>query len=76
MILYKNRFIFDDSVPGRDTHWRVRGLVFDPDQSAAEVKRLECADIICTSRDEASEYALTLCKAWVDGLRVERKVRH
>lgn len=76
MIVYKNRLITDDSVPGRDTHWRARGLVFDPNRSAAEVKRLECADIICTSRDEASEIALTLCKAWVEGLQVERNATY
>jgi hypothetical protein len=51
--------------------WRSRGLVFDPERSAREIKRLECGDIVCTTSEEAKEYALTLCKAWIDGLKSE-----
>jgi hypothetical protein len=43
-------------------------VVFDPKHPTKEVKRLECSEIISTSRAEAQGYALTLCRAWIDGL--------
>jgi hypothetical protein len=66
---YKNHPIHGVAVPGRGMLWRSRGLVFDPEQPQREVKRFECADILCTTSEEAQEYALILCKAWIDGLR-------
>jgi hypothetical protein len=61
------------------SHLRLRGFrarnamalsrgVFDPKHPTREVNRLECSEIISTSREEAQEYALTLCRAWIDGL--------
>ena len=66
---YKDHPIDGIAVLGRGTLWRPRGLVFDPECPAREIKRLECADIVCTSSEEAQEYSITLCKAWIDGLK-------
>jgi hypothetical protein len=68
---YKNHPIHGVAVPGQGMLWHSRGLVFDPERPVTEIKRLECPDIVCTSSEEAQEYALTLCKAWIDGLNSE-----
>lgn len=73
---YRNHPIQGVAIPGRGELWRSRGLVFDPESPAREIQRLECADIICTSSQEAKEYALTLCKAWVDGPKPELNTTH
>jgi hypothetical protein len=65
---YKNHPIYCFAVSERGMLWHSRGVIFDPQRSTREIKRLECTDIICTSREEAEEYALTLCRAWIDGL--------
>ena len=41
-----------------------------------ELKRLECADIVCRTRKEAEEVAVILCEAWIDGLRPEPNKPH
>jgi hypothetical protein len=71
MTHYKNHPIHGLAVPGLGMLWHSRGLVFDPEQPAREIKRLECADIVCTSSQEAEELALILCKAWIDGIKPE-----
>jgi hypothetical protein len=65
---YKNHLIYAFAVSERGMLWHSRGVIFDPQRSTREMKRLECREIICTSREEAEEYALTLCRAWIDGL--------
>jgi hypothetical protein len=58
------------SQPGR--RWRPKGLVFAPDLSCTlEVKRLEPSDVIYTTKKEAEEQALKLCKAWIDAKESE-----
>ena len=69
---YKNHPIRGVAVLGRGKVWHSRGLVFDPARPKREVKRLECADIVSETTKEAREHALTLCKAWIDGLRRKR----
>ena len=70
---YKQHPVCGFAVVASGMLWHSRGLVFDPKRSTREVKRLECSEIISTSREEAEEYALTLCRAWVDGIRSESK---
>ena len=72
---YKNHPIYGVAVPGRGMLWRSRGLVFDPERPKREIKRLECADIVCETTQEAQEHALILCKAWIDGLRRKRRAQ-
>ena len=71
----KNHPIYGFAVTERGMLWHSRGVIFDPRRPMREVKRLECSEIISTSREEAEEYALTLCRAWVDGFKSERKNR-
>jgi hypothetical protein len=41
--------------------------VFATDQnSTIEIKRLESADLNFTTKKEAEEHALNLCRAWID----------
>jgi len=49
-------------------YWKT-GVIFDPKRPMREIKQFECSEIISTSREEAEEYALTLCRAWIDGLK-------
>ena len=49
--------------------WRSKGVVFDPEYPAQEIKRLEWGDVQIVTRQEAEAHALILCKAWVDGLK-------
>jgi hypothetical protein len=69
---YKNHPIYCFAVTESGMLWHSRGVVFDPKHPTREIKHLECADVICTSREEAEEHALTLCRAWVDGLKNRR----
>jgi len=68
---YKNHPIYALALPAPGKLWRSIGMVFDPERPAQEIKRMECAEIVAMTRDEAEEMALMLCKAWVDGLRLE-----
>lgn len=73
---YRNHPIYVFGLPGSGKLWRSIGMVFDPENPSREIKRLECADVICASSREAEEQALTLCKAWVDGLKPELNTTH
>ena len=66
---YKDHPIYGFAVAEPGMLWHSTGLVFDPKRPTREVKRFECSEIISTSREEAEEYALTLCRAWIDGLK-------
>jgi hypothetical protein len=70
---YKHHPIHGFAVAEPGMLWHPRGLVFDPKRPTREVKRLECCEIISTSREEAEEYAFTLCRAWIDGLKAGSK---
>ena len=69
---YKNHPIDGFAVLGRGMLWHSTGVVFDPARPKQELKRLECADIVCRTKKEAEEVALILCEAWIDGLRPQR----
>jgi hypothetical protein len=66
---YKNHPIDLVAMPGRGKLRHSRGRVFDPNNPKREIKRLECADIVCETSKEAQQHALILCKAWIDGLK-------
>ena len=66
---YKNHPIYGFAVTERGMLWHSRGVIFDPKRPMREIKQFECSEIISTSREEAEEYALTLCRAWIDGLK-------
>jgi hypothetical protein len=72
---YKNHPIRGVAILGRGRVWHSRGLVFDPERPKREIKRLECADIVCTTTKEAQQHAVILCKAWIDGLKRQRSAR-
>ena len=64
---YKQHPIYGMAVSEPGKRWRPKGLVFAPDLSRTlEVKRLEPSGVIYTTKKEAEEQALKLCKAWID----------
>jgi hypothetical protein len=52
---YKHHPLYGFAVAEPGMLWHPRGLVFDPERPTREVKRLECFEIISTSREEAKE---------------------
>ena len=73
---YKNHPIYLLALPAQGKLWRSIGMVFDPERPTQDIKRVECAEIVSETRDEAEEIALTLCKAWIDGLKPKRNTTH
>ena len=64
---YKQHPIYGMAVSEPGKRWRPKGLVFAPDLNCTlEVKRLEPSDVNFTTKKEAEEQALKLCKAWID----------
>jgi len=64
---YKQHPIYGMAVSEPGNRWRPKGLVFAPDLNCTlELKRLEPSDLIFTTKKEAEEQALKLCKAWID----------
>jgi hypothetical protein len=64
---YKQHPIYGMAVSEPGKRWRPKGLVFAPDlNNTLELKRLEPSDLIFTTKKEAEEQALKLCKAWID----------
>ncbi len=64
---YKQHPIYGIAVSETGKFWRPKGLVFGTDLNCTlEVRRLEPSDLTFTSKKEAEEHALDLCKAWVD----------
>jgi hypothetical protein len=43
-------------------------LVFEAEQQVTEIQRLECTDLIFRTKKQAEEYALNLCRSWIDAL--------
>ena len=64
---YKNHPIYGIAIPESGKLWHPGGLVFGPDEnSTIEIKRLESTDLTFTTKKEAEEHALNLCRAWID----------
>ena len=69
---YKQHPIYGMAVSESGKRWRPKGLVFAPDLNCTlELKRLEPSDLIFTTKKEAEEQALKLCKAWIDAKESE-----
>ena len=69
---YKQHPIYGMAVSEPGNRWRPKGLVFAPDLNCTlELKRLEPSDLIFTTKKEAEEQALKLCKAWIDAKESE-----
>jgi hypothetical protein len=66
MLQYKNYPIYGIAVPRPGRGWHCRGLVFEPEEKVKEIQRLECTKLIFTTKEKAEEYALGLCRAWID----------
>ena len=60
---YKNHPIYGIAIPESGKLMAPRGLVFGPDEnSTIEIKRLESTDLTFTTKKEAEEHALNLCR--------------
>lgn len=71
---YKNHPIYGIAVSEPEKLWRPKGLIFATDlNSTLEIKRLEPADLTFTTKKEAEEHALELCRVWIDGQESEPK---
>ena len=69
---YKEHPIYGMAVSQPGRRWRPKGLVLAPDLNCSlEVKRLEPSDVNFTTKKEAEEQALKLCKAWIDAKESE-----
>jgi hypothetical protein len=69
---YKQHPIYGIAVSEPGKLWRPKGLVFATDLNCTlEIGRLEPAGLTFTSKKEAEEHALKLCKAWIDAQESE-----
>jgi hypothetical protein len=68
---YKNYPIRVCAVSRHGGGWNALGIVFDPDPKVTrEIKRLTSADMVFLhEKEEAENFALILCQAWIDGLQ-------
>ncbi len=64
---YKGHPVYGVAVPAEHC-WNARGLIFDRDLTQTiEIKRIECAtDLTFKHKREAEEFALKLCREWID----------
>jgi len=63
---YKSHPIYGIGIPGLRKEWHCRGLIFDADDKVTEIKRLECAELTFTTKRQAEEHGLEVCKKWLD----------
>jgi hypothetical protein len=71
MQTYKNYPIQVFAVSRQGGGWNALAVVFDPDPKITrEIKRLTSADMVfLQEKEEAENFALILCQAWIDGLK-------
>ena len=64
---YKNYPIHATAVCAEGGVWHGQGVVLDPQtRLISEIHRIETAkDLLFLSKQEAQEFALKLCKAWI-----------
>lgn len=69
---YKQHPIYGIAVSQPGRLWRPKGLVFATDLNwTLEIKSLEPANLTFTTKKQAEEHALKLCKAWIDAQESE-----
>jgi hypothetical protein len=67
METYKNHPIYSSAVPALSSGWYAQGIVFDSgSKMLTELQRLECTDVIFSTKDEAEAHGLMLCQFWID----------
>jgi hypothetical protein len=67
MSRYKGYPIYGVAVPAPEHRWYSRGIVFDRDlNQTIEIKRIESTAQPFKTKKQAEEYALELCKDWID----------
>jgi hypothetical protein len=64
---YKNYPIYTSAVSTKGV-WHGRGIVLDPQAKARkELQHIETvSDLLFLTKEEAEDFALKLCKAWID----------
>ena len=71
---YKQHPIYGIAVAEPKGLWRPKGLIFATNLNCTlEIKRLEPANLTFRTKKKAEEYALNLCKAWIDAQESELK---
>jgi hypothetical protein len=67
---YKNYLIHTSAIHTAAKTWSGIGRVLDPQAKLVrEIRRVETAtDFVFLTNQEAEEFALKLCKAWIDKL--------
>jgi hypothetical protein len=63
---YKDHPIYGIGVRGPEKKWTCRGLIFDSEDKVTEIKRLEITELGFATKRKAEEYAVKLCKGWID----------
>jgi len=64
---YKDHPIYGVAVRASDNRWCSRGLVFDCDlNQTIAIKRIDCRRRVFKTKKQAEEYALELCRDWID----------
>ena len=66
---YRNYPVYGIAVRGPEKEWHCRGLIFEPEDKVTEIKRLESPDLTFTTKKQAEEHALKLCRTWIDEQR-------
>jgi hypothetical protein len=67
MTRYKDYPIYGVAVRASDNRWCSRGFVFDRDlNQTIAIKRIDSACRMFNTKKQAEEYALELCKDWID----------
>ena len=67
MSRYKGYPIYGVAVRAPEHRWYSRGIVFDRDlNQTIEIKRIESTAQPFKTKKQAEEYALELCKDWID----------
>jgi hypothetical protein len=54
------------AVPGAESGWSCKGVIFEPEQKVTEIKRFEFNDLTFATKKKAEAHALKVCRAWID----------
>jgi hypothetical protein len=63
---YKNHPVYLIASSSLQNEWSCKGLIFEPEHKVTELKRLESAELTFSTKKEAEEHALQLCRTWID----------
>ena len=73
---YKNFSISSTAIHMQDGTWMGKGVVLEPQAKLfTEIYRIETAnDFIFLTKEEAEDFAVKLCKAWVEKAALYRSL--